>query len=291
MDEDENTGAAAGGRGGLRRPETVTVPVTVKGVQVPFEVAPGTSGPIFISLGVRKSGSTLLHKILSFLSAQNGVNIVDVAGTFFRKGLVVGDWAEIEMSDLLRPGNIYTGFRAFPPAIARTDKFRDALKVFMFRDPRDALVSQYFSDAYSHAIPSKEEAVGEGREIFLRKRQNAREANIDDYVLKHARNFGHTLERYAPLLNDPNCLVLRYEDFVFQKRRLVHKVLQHFGWTLGPKQLDRLMEMVDQVPNSEDKTKFVRKAVPGDHRVKLAPETIAKLDEDLHEVMRLYDYY
>jgi hypothetical protein len=51
------------------------------------------------------------------------------------------------------------------------------------------------------------------------------------------------------------------------------------------------MEMVDQVPQSEDKMKFVRKAVPGDHREKLQPETIKRLNNQLRSVLETYDYY
>lgn len=273
------------------RAETSVMTVKADGIDVSFDVATGLSGPAFFALGVRKSGSTLLHKIITFLAARNGVNAVDLPGTFFRKGLVVSHWQDLKVDALIQPGNIYTGFRAFPPALATAPGFQQGLKIYMFRDPRDALVSQYFSDAYSHDIPTEKESVGPGREIFLKKREAARQTDIEDYVMKHARALSNTLERYEPLLADPNCLVLRYEDYVFQKRRLVHKVLKHFGWTLMPGQVDTLMEMVDQVPQSEDKMKFVRKAVPGDHREKLTPETIKRLNNQLKTVLQTYDYY
>jgi hypothetical protein len=275
----------------LPKPATESLTVKVDGVDVAFDVATGLTGPAFFALGVRKSGSTLLHKIITFLAARNNVNVVDLPGTFFRKGLVVAHWQDLQVDHLIQPGNIYTGFRAFPPSLGESDGFKSGLKVYMFRDPRDALVSQYFSDAYSHDIPTKEEAVGPGREIFLKKREAARQTDIEDYVMKHARALSNTLERYQPLLEDPNCLVLRYEDYVFQKRRLVHKVLRHFGWSLMPGQVDTLMEMVDQVPQSEDKMKFVRKAVPGDHREKLQPETIKRLNNQLRSILETYDYY
>lgn len=273
------------------RPVTEPLTVRVDDAEVAFDVATGLTGPAFFALGVRKSGSTLLHKIITFLAARNNVNTVDLPGTFFRKGMVVAHWQDIPVDHLIRPGNIYTGFRAFPPALGESQAFRDGLKVYMFRDPRDALVSQYFSDAYSHDIPSEKESVGPGREIFLKKREAARQTDIEDYVIKHARALANTLERYEPLLADPNCLVLRYEDYVFQKRRLVHKVLKHFGWTLAAGQVDTLMEMVDQVPQSEDKQRFVRKAVPGDHREKLTPDTIKRLNNQLKSVLATYDYY
>ena len=50
------------------------------------------------------------------------------------------------------------------------------------------------------------------------------------------------------------------------------------------------MELVDIVPESEDQSQFVRKAVPGDHRIKLQPETIKKLNHRLGDILDLYDY-
>jgi len=272
------------------KPQTTLHTLKVGPVDVPFDIAANGTGPAYFALGIRKSGSTLLYKIMSFLAARNDINVVDVPGTFFRKGLVAGNWQTLDLSGVIQPANLYLGFRALPPVLAENPDFIRSPKVFMFRDPRDGLVSQYFSDAFSHSIPSESDSVGEGREIVLKKRAAAQATDIDEYVVKHARNMGNTLGNCARLLSDPMCLVLRYEDFVFQKRRLVSKVIKHFGWKLHPAQMDRLMELVDQVPQTEDKMKFVRKAVPGDHRLKLKPETIRRLDRDLATTLETFDY-
>jgi hypothetical protein len=215
------------------------------------------------------------------------VNVVDVPGTFFRKGLAVEDWIEIDLRPLLRPQNVYSGFRNFPANLEHVPEFQMGLKIFMFRDPRDSLVSQYFSDAYSHQLPSG----GRGREVFLLKREEALNTDIDDWVLKKSGSMAKTMLGFQPVLHDPKCLCLRYEEFLFQKARLIQKILLHFGWTLqrGPK--ERLLSELDVVPESEDQTRFIRKAVPGDHRVKLRAETIRRLSNRLEKVLRLYDYH
>ena len=273
------------------KPETQTMTIGIDGVGIDVDVATGLTGPVFFCLGVRKSGSTLLNKVVTFLAHRNGINTVDLPGTFFRKGLGAGHWGDVAFDKLIQPGNIYTGFRAMPPALADSSKFSDSLKVFMFRDPRDAVVSQYFSDAYSHSLPSEQEVHGPGREIFLKKRQAALETNIDDYALKAARALGNTLQLYEPMLNDPTCLLLRYEDYVFQKRRMVGKILRHFGWTMAHGQIEALMEKVDVVPEAEEKTRFVRKAIPGDHISKLKAETIRRINNQLKPVLQSFDYY
>ncbi len=268
-----------------------SVEVSLNGMTISFDVAQGGTGPSFFCLGVRKSGSTMLHKIVNFLAARNEINVVNLADKFFRNGFTFGDWSKIDLDPLLAPANLYSGFRALPKNIAASEAYAEGLKVFMFRDPRDALVSQFFSDAFSHRLPSKTEGGGEGRELFLKKREEARNADIDEWVLGKAESLGKTLLSYQELLTDPKCLGLRYESYVFQKRRMIHKVLQHFGWKLTPGAMDRILSEIDIVPESEDKKRFVRKAVPGDHLDKLKPETIQELNEQLSDVMAMLDYY
>lgn len=269
------------------RPQTEPVALRIDETEIPFQVATDPAKPVFFSLGVRKSGSTMLHKIVNFLAVQNGVNVVDVPGTFFRRGFTFQHWTALDLEPMVRPGNLYTGFRAFPANLAESPSYRDALKLFMFRDPRDALVSQYFSDAYSHSLPEGE---GEGRQQFLEKREQAQTADIDAWVLDKANPLRRTLMSYAPVLNDPKVLVLRYEDYVFQKRRMIRKILAHFGWSMEQGPLDKLLADVDVVPDVEEKTRFVRKAVPGDHNAKLTGTTIRKLNNRLADVLELYDY-
>lgn len=256
-----------------------------------FEIAVDPSSKPFFCLGVRKSGSTLLHKIVSFLARRNNINIVDVPGTFFKNGLVAADWMAADMTDIVKPGNVYVGFRSFPTSFAESEAFASSLKIFMYRDPRDALVSQYYSDAYSHSLPTSNGLTNKGGEIFAKKRADALADEVDSYVLKHARAIRNTLMSFETLDNDPLCLKLRYEDYVFQKKRLIHKILDHFGWECHQGPIENILKQVDEVPDSEDKMRFVRRVVPGDHRAKLKPETIRELDNRLKDVMKLYDYY
>jgi hypothetical protein len=270
---------------------TVTVAVGTKG-SLDFQINQADQRDACFCLGVRKSGSTMLHKMVQFLARKNNVHSVDIAGNFFKSGFVVSDWVAADLSNVVQPGNVYVGFRSFPTNFNQYDAFRNGRKIFMFRDPRDALVSQYFSDAYSHSLPSKETETGaKASEAFLKKREDALATDIETYVLKHARPFENTLMAFAPMLDDPTCLTLRYEDYIFQKKRLINKILQHFGWQCAPGHIETLMKTIDSVPDAEDKKRFVRRVIPGDHRNKLTPETIRKLNNQMREVLHVFDYY
>jgi hypothetical protein len=259
--------------------------------QIDFAVAPVAGRDAFFCLGVRKSGSTLLNKIVINLARRNNIHAIDVPGAFFKNGFKVADWMGADLTEVVKPGNLYLGFRSYPKNFEAYEPYRLGRKIFMFRDPRDALVSQYFSDAYSHSLPSANtEAAEKAKQDFLKKRAEALEADIEKYVLDHAPGFQRTLMEFEPLLKDPACLTVRYEDYIFQKRRLISKILKHFEWESKPGQIDQILNALDEVPGTEDKTKFVRAVVPGDHRRKLKPETIRKLDNRLAKVLSTFDY-
>lgn len=264
------------------RLRSVTLPVPGRAPLV-FEVAEGGPGPFF-SLGVRKSGSTLLHRIMGFLAERNGLRVVDVPGAFFRNGMTVADWMRCDLGPLLRPGNLHLGFRSFPGNIAAHPAFAGARKVFLVRDPRDALVSQYFSDAFSHRLPDA------GAEAFARKRAAAQATPLEAFVLEKARNLDRVLLAFRPVLADPNCLVLRYEECVLAKRAMIARILGHFGWTCPEADLSALLAQVDEIPEREDPRRFVRRVLPGDHREKLPPATIARLEERLAASLRAHGY-
>ncbi|MFT6225106.1 MAG: putative O-methyltransferase YrrM [Paracoccaceae bacterium] len=259
-------------------------------VPVSFDVRINGMGPVFFSMGIRKSGSTLLHKITGFMARQNAVTLIDVPGTFFTAGLTAKDWTQgLDLEPLIKPQNMLAGFRSFPSKLQHSPAFASAKKVFMFRSPLDALVSQYFSDAYSHTLPDKNEEVN-GRERFLKKREEARNSDINQWVLQHAASFQDTMMAYVPILGDDNCLVLRYEYMIFHKERAVDDILAHFGWKLSTEAKASLLKSVDIIPEVENKENFVRKAVPGDHKNKLSTETISELNHILKPALSAFGY-
>lgn len=274
----------------LGAPEQVVITMP-SGERLAFGVADGATAPPLFCLGVRKSGSTMLFKLVAFLAKRNGMNVVDIPGAMFRAGYRVRDWHDLDLTPLVRPGNIYTGFRAYPATLAATGAFRSARKLFLYRDPRDALVSQFFSDAYSHGLPSSRTDTGAaGAQAFLRKREAARELGLERFVEQMARPMARTLAAYEPLLADPLCLSLRYEDVVLQKRELIEKILAHFGWSCSEADREAILSQLDVVPKVESERSFVRRVVPGDHREKLSAETIARLDRTLAPVLARFGY-
>jgi hypothetical protein len=268
------------------------IPVKIPGAPpVIFEVnAQGRGKPVFV-MGIRKCGSTMLNQICRALANLNSVNFVDVAGTFFQHNIAVGGWVRNEsVRKLLRSGNVYAGFRNMPWCLQDTTPFINARKIFLVRDPRDALVSEYFSNAYSHQIPDAKDDYAGARGQLLVQRKKALESPIDAYVRERARLMLRTFLEYRSIYEDPSALKLKYENIVFDKRGMISDIVAYLKWTCAEPAVAKILDRFDVRPEVEDQTSFIRKVTPGDHKEKLSAETISFLNRELAEALEIYGY-
>lgn len=232
--------------------------------------------PVFL-FGIRKSGSSMLNDVAEALGEANRYYFVDVAGKLFNSGVPVSRWqADRTISEIIRPGNLYGGFRNFPMGLVDAPYFAPARKLLLVRDPRDALVSEYFSTAYSHSVPS----TGEARENMLAERRRALQTGLSEYVLSRVHSFRQTLGEYREFLDD-QWLVVKYEDIIFDKDRLIDGICGQFGWRVEDYSRNIIKSWADVRPVTERPTEFVRRVTPGDHLDKLRPGVIEELNEVL----------
>ena len=254
---------------------------------VEYEIVDDPAKEAYFVFGVRKSGSSILNSIMHALADFNGIRYVDVAGLLFEKGLRVPQWqADAELANIIHRGNLYGGFRNFPIGFQSHPLYLQGKKVLLVRDPRDALVSEYFSNAYSHSLP----AGGEMKEEMEALRQAALRTQIADYVLKMAPQMKRTLREYAPLLKDKNLLLLKYEDSILKKRQMMDEVCRFFGWNLTDQHAANILGWADVIPSEERPKEFVRKVTPGDHLDKLTPAMIGQLNDMLKDEMSMLGY-
>ncbi len=262
------------------------------GRRVTFEAArPGPVQETCFVLGIRKCGSSIMNSMVSDLARVNGRHYLDIAGRFFQADVPERVWRTDPASqNLLVPGQVHGGFRAMPLIFAGHPMFVRARKILLVRDPRDALVSEYFSNAYSHSLPKIETAGGATGDM-LALRQAALSASIEAYVLRQAPAIHKTFMEYAEVMDDPRTRLFRYEEVILAKRQWVRDISRHFGWAAEDDGfLDGMMSWADVVPERERMDQFIRKVRPGDHREKLSAPVIAQLNEILAPAMRLFGY-
>lgn len=243
-------------------------------------------------LGVRKSGSTLMNIIIQRLCELNNFPSFALADKAFQQNILFKEWTDCDvLNQVVRDGCIYLGFRALPAFLLRSELFKSRKKILLVRDPRDAIVSEYFTVIKNHSLPQASTANSDGeRESLLQRREIAQQQGIDEYVLENAKHFRATVNAYIPLLKEANLKVYRYEDIVLNKAPWITDMAAYLGLSLSEDALNMILADVDIVPGKERSTEFVRKVVPGDHREKLMPETIAQLNQAFAEFMSAFSY-
>jgi sulfotransferase family protein len=261
------------------------------GRAVTFDVERDLDGPAFFLLSIRKCGSSIFNNISNALAQANGRNYVNVGDRFFRANVTEKYWAaDPGLRRILSPGNVYGGFRMLPSAFVESELFQTSPKLLFVRDLRDAVVSLYFSNAYSHPIPKADSASGDVSALMLRLREEALTHEIDEAALRLAVAMRVTAMEYEAIIDWPSVTVLRYEDYIFDKPALIDVIVERFGWDVTDEVKRDILEWADVRPTEEDPTKFIRRVTPGDHIDKLQPETIAKLNEMLGPALEMFGY-
>jgi hypothetical protein len=261
------------------------------GRQSRFEIDIGLDGPAFFLLSARKCGSTLFNNIAEALAIANRLRYVGVADQFFAENIRVADYRrDPALLRLLRPGNVYGGFRDMPLAFLESELFLTSPKLLFIRDPRDALVSEFFSLAYSHPIPLPSTEGDDVTRLMQGERAAALLAGIDALVIERAGMLAGAMLQYAPIVGMPSTLVLKYEDYIFRKGELISLIARWFGWYHDEELTRLILEWADVRPQREDPDAFIRRVTPGDHREKLRPATINTINAALRPAMELFGY-
>lgn len=249
------------------------------------------AGQACFVLSVRKCGSTIANHVCEALAKANGRGYIGVGDILFRNNMLAKDWQrDPALRQILRPSVIYGGFRDAPIAFYDHPEFVKAPKIVMIRDPRDALVSEYFSIAYSHPVPAPTAEFDDMTANLLAMRKKAQEIDIRAFVVDRASPMAATFLRLEPVLGMPGVRIIRYEDVILDKARLIAGVAEHFGLAADERLVATIMEWADVIPTVEDPHAFVRQVIPGDHRRKLDAPTIGRLNEILEAPMRLFGY-
>ena len=242
----------------------------------------------FFLFGIHKCGSTLMNQIFIDICNQLRIPCIAIPYFAFKQGIPGVIWGKCErLNSIITDGYCYRGFRSYPWFMRENQLIARRKKILLVRDPRDAIVSAYFSFANSHRQPGKGPALTQ----FLERREQIKTLDIESYALGQSTQVKRDFDNYNQYLTKNSLLkVYRYEDIIFDKANWIEDMLQFLNLSLNSAQLSKIADKHDIVPKAEDVSQHVRKVKPGDHREKLSPECIAKLNETLGEVLERYDY-
>jgi len=258
-----------------------------------FPAQPASENQAIFALGMRKCGSSLFYTIVEWLCNYNGAGYLGLPEQLFEQNFTFEQLGTSPaFPALFRDGWIYGGSRDLPPFLSELDFFQRRRKLLLVRDPRDALVSEYFSVAFSHSLPPVSTAAERGmREKILDRRQAAQAQTADTFVLQNSHHkYVQHLASFLRLKDDPLLTVYRYEDVVLDKRPWITDIAKRLNLALPQHLLEDILTEVDVVPSEERPTAHVRRVVPGDHLEKLSPGTIEELNSCFGDFLHAFGY-
>jgi sulfotransferase family protein len=251
---------------------------------------PPTPRPDFPSCGVfafAKSGSVLVNAIVRELMAEVGVPVIDWPEVWYARAIDTAT-VQCDLTQIFPPyGYCLGGFREIPRSFLGTSALRRLRKVMVVRDPRDMLVSRYFSTRFSHGFEAR------GAPQFsqlMRQLIEDGEMDLDRYCLFYSWIVNADFFLHRDIIADPLTLILKYEDFVYDKRHLVDTVCNWFSLVIPDERRFAIVARYAGIPVAEQPDQHIRQAHPGDYRRKLKPETIAALDGVLANFMATFGY-
>ena len=248
--------------------------------------------PSVIHFSVNKAATQYVRELLSRCAAENGMTPVGLAEYAFHTKFPyldqLSDREMVQYQYLFNPvGYLYSVFGGMVEGIPELEKYR---VILMIRDPRDVLVSEYYSYAFSHSEPSR---LGDKYADFMRMRQKARTITIDEYVVSECDRVCVNYERYVSLLLDryAHVLVTKYEEMTSDFEAWLKKILEHCEFKISDRLLESILNEAGHLkPKQEDIHQHIRKGMPGDYKEKLDRKTIDCIDAKFSSMLERFDY-
>lgn len=161
---------------------------------------------------------------------------------------------------------------------------RDRTCLFMVRDPRDILVSSYYSFGFTHPLSP----VDEIREQQIEEREAIQAMTVDEYALSEAeiqrRNFALLHDLYTAC---DRGVLLRYEDMVEDFSRFAEALCRHID---VKSRVLRNLERRSRPKSAVDASQHRRSGKPGQFRDVLSEEAIVSLNAHLSDTLSKFGY-
>jgi hypothetical protein len=240
-----------------------------------------------VVMALAKSGSVLLENVVREMATEIGITPYSPDADLWERGIPLQE-APTEIESVFHESGYCFGVFRLEPKSYTVPILETNRSVLQIRDPRDILVSLYYSLTKSHPRPPTESKLSS---FFDKSREQALESTIDEYALDRSRWVKDRFDDVNSLLKYPLCRVFRYEDIIFEKIRWTNELARHFGWNeLGSRYLKDLATKHDIRPKVEQPDAHIRSVTPGDHRRKLRPETIQTLNETFAPILEQFGY-
>ena len=165
--------------------------------------------------------------------------------------------------------------------IRRFEKFKNIhnYKVILaIRDPRDVLVSYYYSTLYSHDVSSTS---------FLSHRKKFENHDIDSFVIENSNWLFKTLDQYKNNLASYH--YIKYDELINNSLDTIKKLLNFMSVDMPQ---EKIQQYVKDLSPSEatEKFKHKRSGLSGQFSDHLKPETVNALNNKFKKILEYYNF-
>lgn len=239
-----------------------------------------TTQPSTLLFTTHKCASTFFSKLLHEVGQETPFFHINYDSYF--AGQQVPVEKAFEGNEFLEKGFKEQGFVYGPMRSNRGIPFKKNYKnVLILRDPRDVMVSLFYSMRYSHSLVSKS---------MISIRQEAEKHDIDSYTFLRAQEFRKKYDSYKELLNqDYNTLYLRYDDLIDNPEISLKKVINFIGVRINPETSKDLIAHLKPT-DSGSIYSHKRSGRSGEYKEKLKPVTIDFLNQQFEEVIPYFGF-
>lgn len=261
-----------------------------------FQKSPGSQSVVVFTL--HKSASMLIHNLCNKLSQDAGIRYVspNVPGSGIDAKALLGN------KDIWDPRNTCYAPVRFYVDIPNIDEYQIILHL---RDPRDVLVSMYYSYCFIHQgevsgnTGYRKEIADQGIDRFVLHMAHEQKPNLKgDYGTgAHvAEATGNLLKRYSDYIDHVmgrrNTILVKYEEMVTDFPSWLGKFVSPFPLRDKSATVSELVSLSPQIfpKRTQDVMHHVRHITPGDHNNKLKTETIEELNHVFRNVLTELKY-
>jgi len=244
----------------------------------------------FFLFFLHKAGSTLLSSLFYEYCEKINISLVDFPSIAFLSGEDISNMKISSKELLFKEINYgYIGWREFWDEIP-VDILTKSNNILLVRDPRDRIVSWYFSMAYSHTTPKQGPIIEGIKEI---RNQILKYSNINEWIKSNPEVIelmNEPLIKYNKRLYANNTRIYRYEDVIFKKEDWLRDMLFYLGIEINEEILKVVVDANDKLPANENQKSHIRQVNPGNYKKHLSPEIISYLNDEFKDQIRQYNY-
>ena len=234
----------------------------------------------FVFYGANRAGSMVLGRALASLGEENGLRHIDLTRYFLhteREQLKLLENEEWIDKHLLQNSYCYGPLRNSISGSA-LDKWP---AVLLIRDPRDVVVSHYYSVTIGHTVFDK---------TFLEKKRIAKSMSLDEYALYFIEEVITQLRDFWELGKRDNHKVFRYEDLLKGGNAVLCQMAKILEVNEPSSSLKIKFDQEISLPSSNDASQHKRSGKHGQFIKKLKPATIHEIERRYGDELELWGY-